>query len=155
MLRRISSDPIADVIEYVLRDVLDLAMGNPDNHGRNTALRKTADGEIRLSPLFDFAPMKLSAAVIVRSTKWECMKADGRDYDPDWKVVCEAAAGDDLPADEIVKALCEKETLIRSLPDIGRRHGLSDDVIGTAFAAHEDIADAIAEMKRASTRSVA
>ena len=146
MLRGVSSEPLADVIEYVLRDVLNLAMGNPDNHGRNTALRKTADGEMRLAPLFDFAPMKLSPAVIVRSTKWGCMRAAGRDYNPDWKVVCEAAAGDDLPADEIAAALSEKEALIRSLPDIGRRHGLSDDVIGKAFAAHAEIADAIAEM---------
>jgi serine/threonine-protein kinase HipA len=148
MLRGVSSDPLADVIEYVLRDVLNLAMGNPDNHGRNTALRKTADGVIRLSPLFDFAPMKLSRAVIVRSTKWDCMKVEGRDYNPDWKIVCEAAAGDDLPADEIVNALSRKESFIRSLPDIGRRYGLSDDVIGKAFAAHGDIADAITAMKR-------
>ena len=82
------------------------------------------------------------------------MKAEGRDYNPNWKVVCEAAAGDDLPADEIAAALSEKEALIRSLPDIGCRHGLSDDVIGKAFAAHVEIADAIAAMKRASARRV-
>jgi serine/threonine-protein kinase HipA len=76
------------------------------------------------------------------------MKVEGRDYNPDWKIVCEAAAGDDLPADEIVNALSRKESFIRSLPDIGRRHGLSDDVIGKAFAAHEDVADAITAMKR-------
>jgi serine/threonine-protein kinase HipA len=121
-------------------------MGNSDNHGRNTALRKWADGTIRLAPLFDFAPMRLSPAVILRSTKWECMKADARDHNPDWTVVCEAAAGKDIPAKAIMQALADKENFIRSLPDIGRKHGLSDEVIEKAFRAHEDVADAIADM---------
>lgn len=149
MLRGVSTDALADTTEYVLRDVLNLAMGNPDNHGRNTALRKWTDGTIRLAPLFDFAPMRLSPAVILRSTKWECMKAHGRDHNPDWKVVCEAAAGNDLPAKRIMQALANKVSFIRSLPDIGRKHGLSDEVIDQAFKAHKDIADAIAAMAHA------
>ncbi|HZL39109.1 MAG TPA: HipA domain-containing protein [Pseudolabrys sp.] len=146
MLRDVSTDALADTTEYVLRDVLNLAMGNPDNHGRNTALRKTANGAIRLSPLFDFAPMRLSPASIIRSTKWECMRDVGRDHNPDWKVVCEAAAAKDLPANAIMQALAKKEEFVRSLPDIGRNHGLPDKVIDQAFAASVDIADGIKTM---------
>jgi serine/threonine-protein kinase HipA len=155
MLCGVSTDALADTTEYVLRDALNLAMGNPDNHGRNTALRKTADGEIRLAPLFDFAPMRLSPAAVARSTKWECMKPEGRDYNPDWKVVCEAAAGNDLPANAIMQALAQKVKFLRSLPDIGRKHGLPDKVIDEAFAASVAIADGIATMARASKKGVA
>jgi serine/threonine-protein kinase HipA len=155
MLREVSSDPQADVTEYVLRDVLNLAMGNPDNHGRNTALRKDAEGGIRISPLFDFAPMKLSPATIIRSTKWECMRADGRDYNPDWKMVCEAAAGDALSADGIVERLAAIEDAVRSLPETGRKHGLPDEVVERAFSASEAIADGIAAMKLTPVRGVA
>lgn len=48
------------------RDIANLALGNPDNHGRNK-LRKHQDGTIRLAPLFDFAPMRLAKEGIVRS----------------------------------------------------------------------------------------
>jgi len=155
MLRDFSTDPLADVTEYVLRDVLNLAMGNPDNHGRNTALCKTEDGQIRLAPLFDFAPMKLSPAVIMRSTKWECMKAEGRDYNPDWREVCKAAAGDNLQADHIMAALAEKEEFIQSLPTIAKKHGTPDEVISQAMVAHTQIADSIAVMANTPKHGVA
>lgn len=143
MLRRFSSDPLADVIEYVLRDLLNLAMGNTDNHGRNTALRKDAKDGIRLAPLFDFAPMRLSPAIVARSTKWECMREQGRDYDPDWKIVCEAAAGGELDPKAIMAALADKADFLRNLRDIGKRHRLSDDVLKRAFAHTEKMANAV------------
>jgi serine/threonine-protein kinase HipA len=99
--------------------------------------------------------MRLSPAAVARSTKWECMKPEGRDYNPDWKVVCEAAAGNDLPANAIMQALAQKVKFLRSLPDIGRKHGLPDKVIDEAFAASVAIADGIATMARASKKGVA
>lgn len=59
VIRDVSADPQADVAEYLRRDALNLATGNPDNHGRNTALSKRL-GSVRLSPLFDYAPMRLA-----------------------------------------------------------------------------------------------
>lgn len=147
-LRNVSTSPLTDVIEYVLRDVLNLAMGNPDNHGRNTALTKTADGGIRLAPLFDFAPMRLSTATMNRSTKWECMRRRGRDYSPDWKEVCEAAAGDNMSPLPIMEALLEKEELLRSLPDLAVRHGVPQEVTDRALVRHIEIADGISELRK-------
>lgn len=152
ILRAHSVEPLADVTEYILRDALNLAMGNPDNHGRNTALAKFDDGTLRLSPLFDFAPMRLATDTIVRSTKWQCMKARGRDHDPDWAEVCRAAAGDTLPAEEIMAALAEKEGFLRELPDIAKQHGIRPEVIERACARHRDIADRIAELRPALSR---
>jgi serine/threonine-protein kinase HipA len=74
ILKAACDDPAADVTEYVLRDVLNLAMGNPDNHGRNTVLQKDVDGTIRLTPLYDFCPMRLDRTVVARSTTWRCMR---------------------------------------------------------------------------------
>ena len=70
VLRQYSANPFADIVEYLKRDIANLALGNPDNHGRNSALSKHQDGTIRLSPLFDFAPMRLAKEGIVRSTRW-------------------------------------------------------------------------------------
>ncbi|MNV09865.1 hypothetical protein D3C71_1003710 [compost metagenome] len=88
VLRQYSADPFADIVEYLKRDIANLALGNPDNHGRNSALSKHQDGAIRLSPLFDFAPMRLAKEGIVRSTRWAMMRDGGRDHLPDWKQIC-------------------------------------------------------------------
>ena len=95
VLKRYSTDPDADVAEYVRRDLVNLAMGNPDNHGRNTAIEKYPDGSVRLAPLFDFAPMRLADETVVRSTRWECMRRQGSDSAPDWRAVCETIYPDD------------------------------------------------------------
>ena len=62
-------DPDAFIIAWVKRDLLNIAFGNADNHGRNAALLKKPDG-IWLSPVYDFAPMNADAEDIVRTTKW-------------------------------------------------------------------------------------
>jgi serine/threonine-protein kinase HipA len=147
VLRKYSTEPLLDIAEYVLRDLLNLAMGNPDNHGRNTALRKTELGSIRLAPLYDFAPMRLATAGIARSTKWDCMKAQGRDTAPDWRAVSEAAAGGDFPAQKIRDALLAKEELLRSLPAIGRKHAVPEVVIERAMGRHSEVASAVAELR--------
>jgi serine/threonine-protein kinase HipA len=154
ILRRVSADPLADVTEYVLRDVLNLAIGNTDNHGRNTALRKTADGKVRLAPLFDFAPMRIAPAVVARSTKWECMKAEGRDYNPDWEVVARVAAGDDLPSSEVLAALAEKADFVRRIPEIAAKHAVAAEVAERAFASHGEIADGLAALTTMPTKGL-
>ncbi|MGQ4659028.1 HipA domain-containing protein [Lysobacter sp. F6437] len=69
-LRRHSSDPLADTIEFLHRDVLNLAMRNTDNHARNHAVQRLADGRVQLTPLFDFAPMYLDPELIPRAVHW-------------------------------------------------------------------------------------
>ena len=68
-LRKHATDPLATTIEYLKRDVLNLALGNTDNHARNTAMQVTAKG-IHLTPLFDFAPMFLDKEGIARALRW-------------------------------------------------------------------------------------
>ncbi|WP_027555872.1 type II toxin-antitoxin system HipA family toxin [Bradyrhizobium sp. Cp5.3] len=147
-IQAVSSNPLEDTTEYLLRDMLNLAMGNPDNHGRNTALRKFPDGSIRLAPLFDFAPMKIAAAGIVRSTKWGCMlEGGGQDIDPDWREVCETVSGPNVPAEKLMAALAAKENLLRALPEIATKHGVPDSVVTNAIIRNEDMANGVAKLR--------
>lgn len=74
------TDPQTEVLEYLKRDVANLALGNKDNHARNTAVQRDFAGRIALTPLFDFAPMVLHPDGIARRIRWEG-NDDGR---PDW-----------------------------------------------------------------------
>jgi hypothetical protein len=70
------TDPEKELREFVLRDLLDVALGNTDNHARNTSVLKWPDGRIELSPLYDFAPMILDRRMVARVSRWE----DDRDF---------------------------------------------------------------------------
>jgi serine/threonine-protein kinase HipA len=62
--------PYLDIAEYLLRDMVNMALGNRDNHGRNTAFHRY-NNHIGISPLFDFAPMYLDQDTIARSATWQ------------------------------------------------------------------------------------
>jgi serine/threonine-protein kinase HipA len=70
-LGKVCTNPEADIIEYLKRDIANVALGNKDNHARNTAIVRRADGFIGLTPLFDFAPMWLHPDGIARQGRWE------------------------------------------------------------------------------------
>ena len=148
MIRAVSADPAADTLEYVLRDLLNAAMGNPDNHGRNTALTKHADGGIHLAPLYDFAPMRLSASDIGRSTRWRCLQ--GHDLAGQWAAVCAAAAFDSLPAATIRAELLKRVAFLRDLPRLAGEYGVQPEVIGRACANHAAVAKAVEIMEERS-----
>ncbi len=57
------------LVEYLLRDIVNTAIGNTDNHGRNTAVLKR-DGIIHLAPAYDLAPMVLDREAVARTTVW-------------------------------------------------------------------------------------
>ena len=145
IIARHAADPAGEITEYVLRDLLNVAMGNPDNHGRNTALRKRPDGTVALAPLFDFAPMRLDPSVISRSTRWACM--GHHDTSPDWAAICATAAAGIMPAADLMAALAAREHFLRDLPAIARRHGVPDESIERACRPHGAMADGIAALK--------
>lgn len=62
------------LLEYLRRDILAYCLRVDDNHGRNTAFFLGPQG-LRLSPLFDFAPMFLADDPPARATLW-------RQFDP-------------------------------------------------------------------------
>ena len=84
-LAKVVADPAQELREYIRRDILNLALRNTDNHGRNTAVLRT-NGQVRLSPLFDFAPMFLDPEGIGRASRWEDEQPGSQ---PEWAVICE------------------------------------------------------------------
>lgn len=70
------TNPCEDIAEYLARDMLNMAWGNKDNHGRNTAFHRF-NGVTQISPLFDFAPMYLDQDVITRSAVWRHFEKNG------------------------------------------------------------------------------
>lgn len=145
VLRQYSADPFADIVEYLKRDIASLALGNPDNHGRNSALSKHPDGTIRLSPLFDFAPMRLAKEGIVRSTRWAMMRDGGRDHLPDWTRICTQLMPDPAEQKALAVALCAFAEHLRHAPKLAKEIGASPDILDRAMARGSTIADSVLE----------
>ena len=140
-LYRYCTDPKMEIVEYVLRDVLSVAMGDTDNHGRNTALQKRPDGWIGLTPRFDFAPMVFDPGIIVPATTWACLR--GRPLNIGYGPVCAAigeVTGESAIAAAVREALVDKAARIEMVPEIARRHEVPKEVISRACRRAFDIA---------------
>ena len=150
VISEVSSDPVLDRFDYVRRDMLSLALGNDDNHGRNSALSKNA-GRVRLSGVFDLAPMRLSGSGIARSSKWACLRESGRDYRPCWRTVAAAVARDSGEEGAMIEGLAAfaerlpmlaTRVLSRASDTSAAAHAMSRldgvvrDVVAAAEAAH-------------------
>ena len=104
----------AFVIEWVKRDMLNIAFGNSDNHGRNSAILKKDTG-MWLAPIYDFAPMKADPEGVVRTTQWESPFEEGGYYQ--WQQIAEALE-DLVPSDRL---LAELAALTRQLTGLKER----------------------------------
>lgn len=143
ILKRYSSDPFADIVEYLKRDIANLALGNPDNHGRNSALSKHPDRTIRLSPLFDFAPMRLAKEGIIRSTRWASMRDAGRDHLPDWKLICAKLMPSADEQARLMDTLSEFANRVRQAPQMAKDIGASSEILDRAMSRCTEIADSV------------
>ena len=76
---------------YLKRDIANIALGNKDKHGRNTAIQRGHDGTISLTPLFDFAPMWLHPDGIARRVRWQSDDAGSPNWASAIDQACEAA----------------------------------------------------------------
>jgi serine/threonine-protein kinase HipA len=95
------------VCEWLTRDLLNIAFGNSDNHGRNTALLKKPSG-IWLSPIYDFAPMKVDPEGVTRTTKWGPPFEEGGEFR--WQSITEELSD-----------LCPSETSLSALKQTARQ----------------------------------
>ena len=118
------NDAKQELREFLLRDVLDVALGNTDNHGRNTSVLKDASGKIALSPLYDFAPMFLDRSGIARVSHW----AGDRGF-PDWNIAADALAEYGLSSIETRRWLRGLAQRVRELPVVMRECDVPGEVI--------------------------
>jgi serine/threonine-protein kinase HipA len=108
-IRRFSSVPGDDILELFRRDVLNVALGNTDNHSRNTSFLKDEES-VRLAPLYDFAPMMVDPEWIARACRWQCREIGGY---PCWRDVIGAIAVDSV---EKTRFRAEGKRLAAMLP---------------------------------------
>lgn len=128
-LRQVASDPFAATVEYVKRDILNMAMGNIDNHPYNTAIR-TVDGKTGLAPVYDFSPSYLLTDDIERSLEWVDGKGDILD---NWNDILDSL---DIPAQEMAAVHLEIDRFgrkLETLQDIMRRQGVDGDIIDARY----------------------
>lgn len=112
-LIRQCTSPQDEVLEYLKRDVANLALGNKDNHARNTAVQRDFNGHIALTPLYDFAPMYLHPDGIARRIRWDNNDAGQPDWSRVLDRVCELGALVKKPRRKA--ALIVREPLVEGL----------------------------------------
>lgn len=123
-ITRHCTKPASELLEYIKRDVVNIVLGNKDNHARNTVVLRRENGTVSLSPVFDFAPMYLDPEGIARVCRWDGDAEEGGI--PNWAVVVERYR-DRL--EDPFPALRELGRRIERLPDLMREFGVDDDII--------------------------
>jgi len=141
-LAKVVADPIQELREYIRRDILNLALRNTDNHGRNTAVLRT-DGQVRLSPLFDFAPMFLDPEGIGRVTRWEDERPGNQ---PKWAVICEKLK-DHMPPIETRIWLADLGEYVKRLPEIMQNCHVDDEIIQRLTGWIDEVAAGLVETR--------
>lgn len=127
------TDPDTDLIEYVKRDVLNVVMGNKDNHGRNSALLRFESGKVVLAPLYDFAPMYLDPEGIARVCRWsDAIETAGI---PQWAGVVNEFEGREALLREALRTFGQS---LAGLADTMHDCGVDDDIIEQRSRAIDD-----------------
>lgn len=122
------TDPLTEILEYLKRDVANVVLGNKDNHGRNTALQRRADGWVGLTPVFDFAPMLFHPDGIARNMRWE-QQDDGH---PDWRAAaCQAAEAGKVALPSLLAGLRAMADKVLQLPEQMLALGVDEATIQT------------------------
>jgi serine/threonine-protein kinase HipA len=142
-LRQVASDPAAETLEFIKRDVLNLALRNTDNHARNTAVQRTAKGRIQLTPLFDFAPMFKDPEIVPRSCQWRDAKGVTQGS---WLQVLETL---DIPPRELARLaaqLVEFGNTVARLDVVARDCGVEAGVLNPCLKSIEEQARQLGQL---------
>ncbi len=118
-------DRTSFVMEWLRRDLLNVAFGNSDNHGRNAAILKRPEG-IWHAPVYDFAPMKADPEGVTRTTRWGSPFEEGGDFD--WIAIAHAL--DDLvPAEQSISELKDLAARLLGLQERLRARGVPERIL--------------------------
>jgi serine/threonine-protein kinase HipA len=143
-LRRHVDDPQRETVEFIRRDVLNLALRNTDNHARNSAVQRLPDGRVQLTPLFDFAPMFLDPEVVPRVVHWRDARGTRLD---EWARVIEALDLPDAEKAALTGELCAFAETVGRLPEIARDCGVDAEILERCRAAIDAQATDLAALR--------
>ncbi len=136
IVARYCSDPAGELRELLLRDVFNLAVGNTDNHVRNTSVLKYPDGRVELSPLYDLAPMFLDREGIPRASRWGDREQAGR---VDWASVVTDLEALGADGHQLRDGLGEMAEVVASLGDRMRGLGADSNLVERLGLRHRDL----------------
>ena len=125
-MRAVVADPLAETVEFIKRDVLNLAMRNTDNHARNTAVQRLPDGRIQLTPVFDFAPRFKDPEIVPRSCHWR--NAQGV-RQTDWREIIGGLDMADKERGQIAQALHGFTATVARLEPLARNCGVEEAIL--------------------------
>lgn len=113
--------------EYLSRDLLNVVLGNTDNHGRNTSILKQ-NNQLVLAPVYDLAPMFFDPEGIVRTSRWRQWNELGGQFD--WLGICAEAASIEktVEADWLWQTLRDVAVGILAIPDLASDYGLPSEL---------------------------
>ncbi len=120
-----ATDPAKELAEFIKRELMNRAMGNTDNHGRNTAMQRLPDGLIQLTPLYDFAPMFMDPEMIARSCRWV---KHGREFNHVKDIVAHIDTTDEI-RQNVLSDMVNFYGVIESLPAKMKQFELDASVI--------------------------
>lgn len=143
-LRQHVSEPQAATLEFIKRDVLNLAMGNTDNHARNTAVQ-IVENRVQLTPLFDFAPMYLDKEGIARALRWQ---DDNQKQLRNWADVLAALPLPNLEKNQLRQQLAAFADELDKLAAIMTEQGVDDDIVQFRRLAIIEQRDQLRELNR-------
>lgn len=144
-LRAVATDPLAETIEFIQRDVLNLALRNTDNHARNTAVQRTLDGRIQLTPVFDFAPMFKDPEVVVRSCHWRDAHGVRQDI---WREVIAQLPVPDAERSAVAQTLVAFASTVAALAQTAGDCGVEKPVLDPCLRSIEQQAEQLLEVAR-------
>ena len=145
-MRRHVSDPFTQTLEFLRRDVLNLALRNTDNHARNTAVQRLGDGTVQLTPLFDFGPMFLDPEVVPRTMHWRDERGTRQN---DWLQVFETLGIDDDERIRLARALAPFADVVAEIPSMAADHGVDAFVLEQCRASIEQQAEQLHDLGQA------
>jgi serine/threonine-protein kinase HipA len=140
--------PKQELKEFLLRDVMNVALGNTDNHARNTAISKYPDGRIALSPLYDFAPMILDEQGIARVSRWSEGEFAGF---PEWGIIAEVVANRftqyQVTTDELRNLFFAFSKITEQLPNMMYKANVDNDLIKRLDSRVKDVTRSLKQAK--------
>jgi serine/threonine-protein kinase HipA len=149
-LAQVLTDFNIELREYVWRDLLNIALGNRDNHGRNTAILKDTDGTLRLAPLFDVGPTFLDARAITRVLRWDGEQPG----EPNWTAILDRLeirsreAGVELDVQHVARALGDFGVAMHELPTLMRDSEVDPPIIEQRAPEIERLARSLVDYPR-------
>lgn len=145
LLMQCCSHPKEEIVEYLKRDLANVALGNKDNHSRNTAIQRLNNGIIQLTPLYDFAPMWLHPDGIARTTRWE---KDDHGGTPLWQSVIQQIHDvTQISLNELSQLLIAQLPVYQDLSEKMRDLDISNDIIENSHYRIKNICQQLEELK--------